>query len=456
MLSRRAFVPALAAPLFAQPSAKRNVLFIAVDDLNDWISPLGGNPQSVTPNFQRLANRSVTFTRAYCNAPLCNPSRASLMTGIRPSTSGVYLNNQPWRKSPVLEEAVTLPQHFRANGYAVIGSGKTYHDSYPDPASWDEYYPSLTQQKPKDPLPPVMPANGIPRSAQRDWAALSNEDSEMGDHQVVSWVSEQLRTKRERPMFVACGLFRPHLPWYVPQKYFDLHPLEKIRLPKVNPTDLDDVPPAGVKYANPSGDHAQIVEHGQWKKAVQGYLASISFADAQLGRLLDALDSSPYAANTNIVLWSDHGWHLGEKLHWRKFTLWEEATRNVMMMAGPGVSAARCDRVVSLIDIYPTLIDWCGLNRRAGLEGRSLMPLLRNPAAKWDHPALSTYHRGDHTIRSERWRYIRYSDGTEELYDHDSDPMEWINLASKPELAAVKRDLSRHLPTANAEPSANR
>jgi arylsulfatase A-like enzyme len=452
MLSRRTFLPTLAAPLLGQ-TAKRNVLFIAVDDLNDWISPLGGHPQTITPNFERLAKRSVNFTRAYCNAPLCNPSRASIMTGIRPSTSGVYENEQEWRKSPVLAQAVTLPQHFRENGYAVMGSGKTYHDRFPDPRSWDEYYPALDKQKPDDPVPPNPPLNGIPKAAHFDWGPVANPDADMGDYKVVSWVGEQLRKQRDQPLFLACGIYRPHLPWYVPQKYFDMYPLDSIQLPKVNPDDLDDVPAMGRKYARPEGDHARVVEYGQWKKAVQGYLASITFADAQLGRLLDAFESSPYASNTNIVLWSDHGWHLGEKLHWRKFTLWEEATRNVMMMSGPGITPARCDRVVSLIDIYPTLIDWCGLSKREGLEGRSLMPLLRNPSAKWDHPALTTYHRNNHSLRTERWRYIRYSDGGEELYDHDADPMEWTNLAGKPGMTAVTLELARHLPKVNAEDS---
>jgi arylsulfatase A-like enzyme len=375
------------------------------------------------------------------------------MTGIRPSTSGVYLNEQPWRKSPVLANAVTLPQHFRANGYAVMGAGKTFHDSFPDPASWDEYYPALDKQKPADPMPEGRPLNGIPKTAHFDWGPIANPDSDMGDHKVVSWVSEQLRQKRDRPLFLACGLFRPHLPWYVPGKYFDMHPLDSIQLPKINPADLDDVPAGGIKYARPEGDHAKVVEYGQWKKAVQAYLASISFADAQLGRLLDAYDSSPYAHNTNIVLWSDHGWHLGEKLHWRKFSLWEESTRNVMMISDPGMKSGRCDRVVSLIDIYPTLVDWCGLSKREGLEGRSLMPLLRDPAAKWDSHALTTYHRNNHSVRTERWRYIRYSDGGEELYDHDADPLEWTNLAGRAELASVKRELAQRLPRVNAESS---
>jgi arylsulfatase A-like enzyme len=453
MFTRRNFLTSGFLPLLGAQPSRPNVLMIAIDDLNDWIGPLGGNPQAQTPNFDRLAKRSVVFTRAYCNAPLCNPSRASLLTGIRPSTSGVYENNQPWRQSPALKEAVTLPQHFRENGYAVLGTGKTFHDSYPDPASWDDYFPSKTRQKPADPLPAELPANGIPRTAHFDWGPLVEPDEAMGDFQVVEWASRQLRTRRSQPLFLACGLFRPHLPWYVPKKYFDRFPLDSIVLPKVNDKDLDDVPPIGVQMAKPNGDHAKVLEHGQWRKAVQAYLAAISFADAQLGRLLTALESSPYASDTQILLWSDHGWHLGEKLHWRKFSLWEEATRNVLMMSGPGIQPARCERTVSMIDLYPTLIDTCRLTARPGLEGTSLRPLLENPKATWNRPALCTYRRGNHAVRDERWRYIRYHDGTEELYDHSKDPLEWTNLAAREELTGVKSALRRWLPASDAPDS---
>jgi arylsulfatase A-like enzyme len=458
MKTRRRFLATLAAPplVFAQAARNRpNVLFIAIDDLNDWIGRLGGHPQARTPNLDRLASRGVLFTRAYCAAPLCNPSRAALMTGVRPSTSGVYTNSQPFRRSPVLKDAVTLPQHLRAHGYRSIGTGKIYHGGFPDPQSWDEYWPSQTQNKPPDPAPPQRPANGIPDTAQFDWAALKNPDSDMGDYKVVDWAAGQLRRKHDKPFFLACGIFRPHLPWYVPQKYFDLFPLGSIQLPTVKNDDLDDVPPIGRRFARPEGDHKKVLQHDQWRKAVQAYLASITFADAQVGRLLDAFDASPYARNTAIVLWSDHGWHLGEKLHWRKFTLWEEATRNVLMMVAPGVTraGARCDRTVSLLDIYPTLVDVCGLPGRPVLEGASLLPLLRRPDAPWDRPAVTTYFRNNHSVRSERWRYIRYSDGGEELYDHQNDPLEWTNLASKPEHQAVKTELARWLPKENAPDS---
>lgn len=459
-LTRRKFLyaaPALARFGYSAQATRprQNVLFIAIDDLNDWIGCLGGHPDVKTPNLDRLAARGVLFTNAHCAAPVCNPSRAALMTGVRPSTSGIYDNSQPLRQSTVLKDAVTLAQHFMAHGYRVVGGGKIFHGSFPDPASWHEYFPSQTQNKPPDPAPAQRPANGIPNTAQFDWSPLNVPDSKMGDYQVVDWAAQELRKKHDKPLFLACGIFRPHLPWYVPQKYFDLYPLGKVTLPQVKEDDLDDVPPIGRKFARPEGDHKKVIQYNQWRQAVQAYLASISFADAQVGRLIDALDNSPHARSTTIVLWSDHGWHLGEKLHWRKFALWEEATHNVLMMVSPGIArpGGRCRRTVSLMDLYPTLIDVCGLSPRKELEGATVLPLLKNPNAAWERPAVTTYHRNNHSVRSERWRYIRYSDGGEELYDHQNDELEWINLAAKPEHQEVKTALARWLPKVNAQDS---
>lgn len=430
-----------------------NVLFIAIDDLNDWTGCLGGHPDVKTPHLDRLAQRGVLFTNAFCAAPACNPSRAALMTGIRPSTSGVYHNSQPWRQSPVLRDAVTLPQHFMSHGYRAVGSGKIYHGRFPDPDSWQDYWPSKIKTKPQDPTPPAqaMPLNGIPNTKHFDWGPLQVPKEQMGDWKVANWVINQLNSKHRQPFFLACGFFRPHLPWYVPQQYFDIYPLDEITLPNVKDNDLDDVPPIGKKMAG-LRDHENVIKYHQWRKAVQGYLASISFADECVGRVINALDDSSYRDNTIIVLWSDHGWHLGEKLHWRKFALWEEATHNVLMFVAPGVAVqgGRCSAPVNLIDIYPTLIDLCHLGPRDELEGVSLLPLLKNPAANWERPAVTTFGRNNHSVRSERWRYIRYADGTEELYDHENDEMEWTNLANDPEYSSVKQELAKWLPKINA------
>lgn len=452
--NRRTFLAAIGGGLLAgqTPAAKPNVLMICVDDLNDWIGCLGGNPDSVTPNFDRLARQSVLFTSAHCAAPLCNPSRAALMTGLRPSTTGVYQNNQPWRDAPLLAKTRTLPQYFQDHGYKSIGTGKTYHDSYPDPASWEEYFPSKTQQKPADPKPAKLPANGLPNMAQFDWGPLDGPDDQMGDFKVVNWAIGQMNKDHGKPLFLAVGLYKPHLPWYVPRKYFEIYPVEKVTLPKVNGDDLDDVPPIGKQMAKPNGDHKIVTQYGKWKEGVQAYLAAIRFSDGQLGRLLDALEKSPIAKNSIVLLWSDHGWHLGEKLHWRKFTLWEEATHNVLMMKVPGLtqSGGRCDRTVSLMDVFPTLTDVCGLPAKKECEGVSLRPLLANPKANWDRPALTTFGKENHAVRSDHWRYIRYKDGTEELYDRDKDPMEWKNLAADPQYKAVKAEHAKWLPKTNA------
>ncbi|UCF15133.1 MAG: sulfatase-like hydrolase/transferase [Phycisphaerales bacterium] len=435
-----------------KPPKHPNVLFMAIDDLNDWAGCLGGHPDVKTPNLDKLASRGELFTNAHCSAPACNPSRASLMTGILPSTSGVYHNADPWRKSPALKNAVTIPQHFMAHGYSAVGGGKIYHGAFPDPPSWHSYFPSQKQNKPPDPMPPNRPINGIPKTAHFDWGPVDVPDNEMGDRKVAAWATGQLQKKHDKPFFIGCGFFRPHLPWYVPNKYFDMYPLDKITLPNVNDDDLDDVPELGKRMAKPQGDHAKVIKYKQWRKAVQGYLASITFVDTCVGRVIDALDNSVYADNTIIILWSDHGWHLGEKLHWRKFSLWEEATHNVLMAVVPGLTRPhqRCSRPVSMIDIYPTLIELCGLTPKKELEGRSLLPLLKNPVAKWDRPALTTHGRNNHSLRGERFRYIRYSDGTEELYDHDKDALEWTNLANDPKYAAVKKAFAKWLPTDNA------
>ena len=456
-ISRRQFVRAVGAAAVAhalapnasaQAHAKRpNVLFIAIDDLNDWCGCLGGHPDAHTPNIDRLAARGVLFTHAYCAAPACNPSRTALLTGLRPATSGVYLNSQPWR--PVLPDAVTLPQHFMANGYRVIGGGKIFHGRYKDPASWHEYL-----DRPLDPLPPNRPLSGIGgASSHFDWGPVDVDDRDMADWKVADWAIEKLQQESEQPFFLAAGFYRPHLPWYVPRKYFDRFPPDKITLPNVKEDDLDDVPPIGRKMAKPDGDHKRVTDTDNWRKAVAAYLASGTFADACVGRVVRALENSHHADNTVIVLWADHGWHLGEKLHWRKFALWEEATRNPLLFVVPGTTqpGGRCERPVSLLDIYPTLVQACGLPSKPGLEGHSLIPLLKDPAAPWDRPALTTHGRNNHALRSERWRYVRYEDATEELYDHTNDPMEWTNLADRLDLQDVKAGLAKWLPKTNAE-----
>lgn len=429
-------VPAVAAA--PPPPESPNVLFIAIDDLNHWVGHLGRNPQAMTPNLDRLAARGLSFSRAYCAAPACNPSRAALMSGLRPDTTGVYYNRNDWR--PVIPERMTLPTHFRRHGYYVAGAGKIYHGAFDRPREWDAYF------KRQVGLPnPTGKSAGV---GAIQWMEMEEGDAALNDFHVVGWTIEQLQRSHDQPFFLACGIFRPHLPWNVPKKYFKKYPLESIALPPYREDDLTDIPREGVRTARPGRDHAGIRKAGLWREAVRAYLASISFADAQLGRLLDALDASTYRENTIIVLWADHGWHLGEKHHWRKFALWEEATRAPLLWVVPGVTepATVCHHPVDFMSVYPTLAEVCGLPIPKHVEGPSLLPLLKNPQHPWPHAAITTYGRGNHAVRQGNWRYIRYVGGDEELYHHTSDPFEWNNLAGIPRYQSVKTELSRYLP----------
>jgi arylsulfatase A-like enzyme len=435
-----------------------NVLFIAVDDLNDWIEPLGGHPQARTPNLNRLAEQAVTFTRAYTASPACNPSRTALLTGMHTYSTGMYSNYQVWRE--VLPEAVTLPKYFSNNGYWAAGAGKIFHNNMPDPDSWDDYFPSKEKHMPDYFYPNRGSTVGMPEFENMygdfDWSPIDIPIEETGDYQSVDWVIQQLDRQHDRPFFLAAGIYRPHVPWYVPQEYFDLFPLESVQLPAVLENDLDDIGERGRDIAYRGGNyHSHVIEAGQWQNAVQGYLASIAFADALVGRLLDALEASPHADNTIVVLWSDHGWQLGEKEHWRKFALWENIARVVLMVRAPegtvglpqgSRQGARSARLTSLLDIFPTLLELTGLPQKEGLDGHSLVPLLNDPAAGWDYPAITTYDYSEFSVRTERWRYIRYIDGSEELYDHENDPEEWNNLAGDPLYLEIRLQLAGYIP----------
>jgi arylsulfatase A-like enzyme len=320
-----------------------NILFIAIDDLNDWVGCLGGHPQARTPNLDRLAKRSLLFTRAYCAAPACNPSRTAILTGLRPSTTGVYHNDQPWR--PALPDAVTLPAYLLRHGFLVWGGGKIFHGGFQDAKAWSEYFTGKSKVPAKE-----LPMRGI--SGNMTWGPLNAGDEALPDTQMTDWAIQKLQQKYDAPFFLAVGYPKPHLAWHAPKKYFELHPLDKIQLPKVLANDLDDVPTAGIKMARPQGDHKQIVDAGLWHEAVQAYLASCTYMDHQLGRLLDALEKSGHAD-------------------------------------------------------------------------------------------------------TEKWRYIRYADGGEELYDHDADPLEWRNLAKDAQWARVREELAAQLPKVNAADAAS-
>jgi arylsulfatase A-like enzyme len=421
-------------------SAQPNVLFIAVDDLNHWVGYLGRNKQTITPNIDRLAARGTRFTRSYCAAPVCNPSRAALMSGLRPFTTGVYDNGDDWRT--VIAPELTLTTTFRKAGYVLKGAGKIYHESFARRSEWDDYL----ERAGGDPKP-----SGNTGVGGIKFAPLDCRDEDLREWKIVQYGIDELSKPQEKPFFLAIGLHKPHMPWNVPRKYFDLHPLDQIELPPHRVDDLADLPPAAVRMAKPEGDHRAILESGRWKEAVQAYLAAISYADAMIGRLADALEKSPYASNTIVVLWGDHGWHLGEKQHWRKFALWEEATRAPLIWIVPGVTKPNtvCDRTVDFMSIYPTLTDLAGIATPAHVQGKSIRSLLADPKAEWNDPAITTYGFSNHTIRTESWRYIRYDNGDEELYEEEKDPYEWSNLAAREEFTAKKAELARYLPGIN-------
>ena len=440
-------VPGCAASNARSSSAdqKPNVLFIPVDDLNHWCGYTGRNKQAKTPNIDRLSKMGVSFTNAHCAAPACNPARAALFSGLRPSTSGCYLNAHPWKK--YIPEGISLNATFKKAGYYVVGTGKTYHHSASTglpsvyASEWDEY-------------PPLAKPHGDATKYQgyHGPMPLDMKDEDLGDWHSVNYCIEQLNKKHDKPFFMACGLVKPHLPWAVPRKYYDMFPRDQIELPPHIENDLADVPEIARKIGVYK-DHPKFLKSGRWKDAVQSYLATIAYVDVCIGRLLDALEKSDYKDNTIIVMWGDHGWHLGEKEHWRKFTLWEEATRAPMIWYAPGITKRNtiCDRPVDFMTIYPTLCELTGLKTPDHAEGKSIVPLLKNPKAKYDGVAITTHGYMNHTVRTERWRYIRYSNGQEELYDHKKDQYEWTNLANDPAYAAEIKRLSAFLPKSNAK-----
>lgn len=440
---------------------KPNILFISIDDLNDWIEPLGGHPQAKTPNMTRLAASGVLFDNAHCPAPACNPCRTSIMTGLSPHRSGMYSNGQKMRE--VLPNAELIPKYFSNHGYWSGGSGKILH-YFIDAPSWDEYYPP---KEGEDPFPKHIDWGKRPKSLSRggpwqytetDWHAFDVTDDEFGgDAKVADWVGGNLMLKHEQPFFLACGIYRPHEPWFVPKKYFDMFPLDEIQFPPgYKEDDLDDLPPEG-KKRGPNRYFPHIREQGQWKQGVQGYLASIAYADAMLGRVLDALDKGPNKDNTIVVMWSDHGWHLGEKQHWQKFTAWRASTRVPLIVRVPkgspglpeGTNAGGvCSKPVNLLSLYPTLTELAGLPAKAENHGPSIVPLLKNPLGAWPHVSLTHLHEpGSFGLSAEGWRYIKYAKGGEELYNIGADPYEWTNLANNPEHANQLAKLRALAPT---------
>ncbi len=434
----------------AQAAKSPNVLFLVVDDLNDWVGCLGGHPQARTPNMDRLARRGTVFLNAQVQSPLCNPSRSSMLTGLRPSTTGIYGLSPGIRSVEATRDCVTLPQYFHRKGYFTACFGKVFHDG------------SIPPNLQKNEFETWGPAPGMPLPGRKfvqtpnpmravDWGIFPEDDRDQADWKTADNAIAQLKNRpKDRPFFIAAGFRLPHVPCFASRKWFDLFPAEdQITLPPVRDDDRADVPPFSwyLHWRLPEPRLTWLKEAHEWRSLVRAYLASTTFMDSQIGRVLDALETSGEASDTIVVLWSDNGWHLGEKAITGKNSLWKPSTRVPLIFAGPGVTAgSRCSRPAELLDIYPSLLDLCGLPANPKLEGHSLMPQLKDAQAKRPWPAITSHNPENFSVVTDEWRYIRYADGSEELYHILKDPNEWTNLASNPEFSGIIRELAGFLP----------
>jgi arylsulfatase A-like enzyme len=459
---------------------RMNILFIAIDDLNDWVDVQGpiGHPQAQTPNLSRLAARGVYFANAHTAVPVCQASRLALMSGMHASSTGQY-GNHSIAKNSQLRLAVMLPAYLRSQGYHTMGGGKLYHhgtDSKTESADWDEVKPMYAMSREWrakghhygqnffQPFPkggsPIIQQHGKVPGYSLCGGPLDKQDIPRGtmpDEELAQWATQRLSQIYDKPFFLAVGFARPHVPYTAPRKYFEMYDRASLTLPEVPADEFDDIPVIGKAMALctlPGGDHWFVTNQmgpGYWRELVHSYLACVSFVDDQVGKVIAALENSPHADNTVIVLWSDHGQHLGEKKHWRKMCLWEESTKVPMLWVLPdGRNAGGvCQRPVSLLDIYPTIVEMLGQEPLAAHQGRSLRPLLDDPEAPRSAPVLSTWHYKNHSLRDQRWHYIRYRDGTEELYDHQTDASEHRNLADERRFREVVERMRTFLPREN-------
>ena len=445
--------------IVSEKVAPPNVLFISVDDLNNMLSSLNAYPNAKTPNIDRLASEGVLFSNAHCQAPLCGPSRASIMTGLRPSTTGIYgmIEDDLIRSdNPETSDIIFLPEYFRHNGYHTMGIGKLFHSHAPENI-FDESGGRVARFGPYPEKRFVWDGFGTSDRKKygrtnTDWGAFPEVDSLMPDHQSVDWAINRLNRKYDKPFFMGIGFLRPHVPLYVPQKWFDMHPLDSIKTVAYQSDDLDDVPPVALQINDlpmmPSTDWA--IKSGEWVKIIQAYLACVSFIDYEIGRMLDALENSSHSENTIIVFWSDHGYRLGEKGTFAKHALWETATKAPLLFVAPNLPKGKViDEPAEMLSIYPTLLELCGLPAYQRNEGKSLVPTILGEE-KEPSVAISTFGMNNHAVKSNRFRYIQYEDGGEELYNHENDPNEFTNLAGKPEFKKEQDRLKQVLPKINA------
>lgn len=449
------------------PADPPNVIMFVTDDLNNWVNPLGYN-QAITPNLDRLAEAGVTFTNAHAPGVFCAPSRSAIWTGLHASTTGVYSNQVFHYDHPDL---LTMQMSFKQGGYNTFGAGKLYHhrSGYVDLRDWDEYF--ARSQEMKDmawemngyhmtdvPLPDPYPYSPYYTETDRgggsalhlEWGPIDNaEEDDMVDAIRANWASDVLRREHDNPFFLAVGMYSPHYPNYAPQKYFDLYNRDSIILPPYKEDDLEDLPdPVRRRMMNRLKQHQELESYGALEDAILAYLASVSFADAMLGRVLDALESGPYKDNTIILFWSDQGFHHGEKGHWGKHTLWERTSHVPFIWAGKGIAEnEQVETTVSLIDIYPTLVELCDLTVDSQLEGVSLTESLKEPSQSQERNVFLPHaDRGSYAIINMNWRYIQYNDGTEEFYNVNEDPNEWYNLAGDEKYEQIILEMKKSLP----------
>ena len=424
-----------------EETQKPNVLLIAVDDLNDWIGCLGGHPKAQTPHIDRLAANGVLFTNAHCQSPVCNPSRASMMTSLYPSTTGIYFLNPDIIDAPVARQNILMPQRFLDEGYHVSGAGKLFHNGH---GINERYIPNYGGQFGGFGPMPGEKISPYPGHPLWDWGVFPERDDQMPDYAIAQWGMDRLAEHHDSAFWLGVGFYRPHVPQFAPQKWFDLYPMESLQLPEHIQNDLDDISSYGIDITRLEHVHPPwewVMENDQWKPLVQSYLACVSFVDEQVGKVFSALENSEYADNTYVVFYSDHGFHQGEKERFAKRSLWKDGAGVPMIICGPGIpGGARCDKPVELIDIYPTLLDLCGMEADPKHEGQSLVPLLKDAKAEWPHYARTSFGPGNYAIISEEFRFIQYNDGSEELYSRADDPHEWHNIIDFPEYASKAED----------------
>ena len=425
-------------------SGARNVLVLCIDDLNDWTGYLGGYPGVQTPDMDALAAESTAYQRAYCSAPACLPSRASVIWNRRPDATGLDAQDAAVRDgatyaSLVSDIETSLPGQMAALGYETISAGKVTHEV--EAQLWDVVGPTAAIRDLRD------ETSAAYRSSGYDYGPIP-DDRPHPDQLVADWASDLLVQGRGQPFLCMIGMSQPHVPWRLPAWNFEQYPLDDVVVPTSPPGDLDDVPPAGLELIGPSPGTPDVTDErieasGRRAEVVRAYLAATTHTDAMVGQILDALARSRHADDTTVVLWSDHGFHLGEKLHWGKRTVWERATRVPFLIRDPDLKAGDIEAPVSLLDLAPTVLDLAGGTPPPSWDGRSLVDFDESQAA--DRPALM-FWEGHRSIRSEQWRYTRYADGGEELYALDADPDELTNLADEAAHADTVARLAGQLP----------